>query len=122
MKLVSHKQLIDFAYVLEQDTKYIDFPVKLFINCFYTIFFYSFFIGLFAYNVLYCVSVFILLFMSYYTFLFASLWKLYQLSIIKLLAFQLICCSLIISLGYLSQKPLILLVKFIFSLNSGMFK
>ena len=116
MKLVSHKQLIDLTYMLEQDTKYIKFPVKLFTNCFYTIFFYSFFMGLFAYNILYSVSLFILLFMSYYTFLFANLWKLYRLSIIKILTFQLVCCSFVILLGFLSQKPLILLLKYLFSL------
>lgn len=121
MKLVSHKQLIDLTYMLEQDTKYIKFPVKLFTNCFYTIFFYSFFMGLFAYNILYSVSLFILLFMSYYTFLFANLWKLYRLSIIKLLTFQLVCCSFVILLGFLSQKPLILLLKYLLSLYSSMF-
>jgi len=121
MKLVSHKQLIDLTYMLEQDTKFIKFPVKLFTNCFYTIFFYSFFMGLFAYNILYSVSLFILLFMSYYTFLFANLWKLYRLSIIKLLTFQLVCCSFVIFLGFISQKPLILLLKYIFSLYSSVF-
>ena len=121
MKLVSHKQLIDLTYMLEQDTKFIKFPVKLFTNCFYTIFFYSFFMGLFAYNILYSVSLFILLFMSYYTFLFANLWKLYRLSIIKLLTFQLVCCSFVILLGFLSQKPLILLLKYLLSLYSSMF-
>lgn len=119
MKLVSHKQLIDLTYMLEQDTKFIKFPVKLFTNCFYTIFFYSFFMGLFAYNILYSVSLFILLFMSYYTFLFANLWKLYRLSIIILLTFQLVCCSFVILLGFLSQKPLISLLKYLFSMYSS---
>lgn len=121
MKLVSHKKLIDSTYKLEQDTKYINFPVKLFVNCFYTIFLYSFFIGLFAYNVLYSVSVFIILFIGYYTFLFVNLWRVYRLSIIKLLIFQIVCIAIAILLGLLAQKPLILFVKYLFSLYFGMF-
>ena len=121
MKLVSHKQLIDLTYSLEQDTKYINFPVKLFANCFFTILFYCFFMGLFAYNILYSVSLFILLFIGYYIFLFTNLWRVYQLSVVKLLVFLLVCCCIVVCLGFLAQKPLISFLKYIFKLFSSRF-
>ena len=117
MKIVSPKQLIAVTQILDNDICYIHFPKIWFRDCFFTIFLSCFFVGLFAHNIMYSISVFLLLFLGYYTHLFMDVWKIYRLSKVKLLVFQGICGVLMIVLGFLTQKPIVATLEYIFLLT-----
>ena len=111
---VSFRQMIVLTEDYEKWSPRIYFPTRLFTRALMTIYFFAFGIGLFWYNILASVSVFLLLAMLYYIFLFSSVWKIFDLSTIKFVLFLLISIPAAITIGVLVQKAFALIIDMIF--------
>ena len=101
---VSFKQMILMTEEFEKHSPRIYFPLSFFIRSMLTLYFFAFGVGLFWYNILASVSMFLLLCLLFYVFLFSSVWKVFDLSVGRFAIFLAFTVPVATAVGFLAQK------------------
>ncbi len=110
MLFVTYKNLISTTANLKDKAPYINFPLKYILRCLFTIYVFSFFIGLLFSGIFVSIAIVLFILMIYYIFLFYRLWDIYNLSKAKLTFWLIGSCLIMICLGIVS----ITLIKLLF--------
>ena len=110
LMFISFRQMIMMTDEFEKWSPRIYFPLTFFTRALLTVYFFAFGIGLFWYNILASVSMFFLLAMLYYVFLFSSVWRVFELSVGRFVSFLLITIPAAITVGYLAQKAFVFFI------------
>ena len=105
--IISIHKLIESVAAFEKTAYRIYFPVRFFSKVFLCIFVMAMAAGILWYNILCSVSVFVLMYMVYYIYVFSSVWKIYNLSYMKIAVFTFLNIILFFVLGCVSQTALV---------------